>query len=131
MAFMTYRFVEEPFAADLRRTHADLPGLNPDDELFPVNDWGIRVKTTGRAWIYVKRMLANWRIIEIIPELPEGHPWYPASSCERSWCYRTLPEALVHAARWDGGEATEPSGWVKAAGTERRHGTPKPGITQQ
>lgn len=121
----------EQTAWSLRRSFKDLPGLNPDDPLFPVEEWGIRVKTTPYAWVYITRMMFNWRVLEVIPDgLPEGHPLYPAMFYNRSWCFKSLAVALARAAAWDGRHDTEPGGWIKSVVDGRREGEPTEGIAQ-
>jgi len=67
-------------------------------------------------------MITNWRIVQVIPELATDDPYYPNWMWYRAWCYDgTLPHhAVLAALTWSGELGTEPQGWRKEAGTERR-----------
>lgn len=73
-----------------------------------LNDTGTAyiVRETERVSVEVTRMLFNDRIIVV----PKAHPM----TVERHWCYRQGPAAILAAMAWDGADATEPVGWIKA-----------------
>lgn len=73
-----------------------------------------RVKTVGHYHIEVLPQLFNWRIHTIGVDGEPGIDW-----SHRYWCYAgrgqsTFVAAVLAAAAWDGGNDTEPVGWVKS-----------------
>lgn len=65
--------------------------------------------------VHVMKMLVNHRIIRTIGECDST-----SSSYDRGWCYEgtgfdTLMLATSMALAWDGGDDSEPSGWIKRA----------------
>lgn len=99
-------------AADM----ADLTGL-------PVTaiPGGFRVKETATHWVDVIRQIFNWRVTCT----PKDRPFM----YDRHWCYdgadwAALIITLLAVADWDGGQDTEPDGWLKNGQTEevRRDG---------
>lgn len=113
-----------------RRLHRPRRGLTVGDtatelegatggkiEVIPGIGW--RVKTTPRCNVEVWPMaFGSIRIVET----------YPGMKLGRGWCYaQGDEEAFLHLARvirvalaWDGGEDTEPEGWIKEVRTGRR-----------
>lgn len=84
-----------------------------------------RVKTVGDYHIEVISMAFNWRVHTV---LVDGFPWTWSA---RFWCYQgrgrdSFLAAVLAAQAWDGGNDTEPAGWVKSwdgryAGRLARH----------
>lgn len=91
----------------------DLVGV----EVLPGVGW--RVKTTPGGHVEVWRMaFGNLRIVE----------HYGNCDLGRGWCYAQgdhppfehLLRVIAAAIAWDGGENTEPDGWIKEVTTGRR-----------
>lgn len=87
-------------------------------EVLP-HDIGYRIKTTEGRHIEVHFMLfGDLHIVETYDDLSIG----------RGWCYgepetpwpEHLSTVLAAAMMWDGGEDTEPEGWISQVGTGRR-----------
>lgn len=85
----------------------------------------LHVKDTDDCQVMIAHMGFNWRVLEVL--YGGAGMLGPA----RGWCYRAPLETVIEAARrWDGAPDSEPSGWIKAVGTERRHGEPAEGVRQ-
>jgi hypothetical protein len=93
-----------------------LPGRGADRamqavviELTPILG-GYRVKETETDYIDVVRMLFNWRLVRTPKDRPMTY--------DRGWCYQgngpqALFVAVLAAYEWDGGDETEPIGYLK------------------
>lgn len=71
---------------------------------------GYLLKELPGHTIEVHRMIVNWRLARL--------PKRPLPVADRYWCYAslefgTLVAATLAGLAWDGGDDTEPEGWVK------------------
>lgn len=97
---------------------AALEQANGRPEVLP-DGIGYRVKTTDRCHIEVHFMAyGNLRVVESYDDLSIGRGWCYAQGENTRFVH--LLTVLAAAMEWDGGEDTEPDGWIKQAGTSRR-----------
>lgn len=91
----------------------DTPDARVGDLVLPWSEerWSWIVVETDASWIDLRKMLVNYRLVEVHKAEPQSY--------QRSWCYQGLSQAsfttaVLAAKAWGGDLDTEPAGWLKS-----------------